>query len=99
MKNLKYKNFISLKNFFFNKKIFLDVSKLNFLPFNQKNNYERYIDGSLIYGAGYAGKKIYLELRKNNQKVYGFIDDNFDKIDKSIYGKKVHSLDYIEVIK
>ncbi|CAO6124391.1 COG1086 Predicted nucleoside-diphosphate sugar epimerases [Candidatus Pelagibacterales bacterium] len=96
LNNLKYKNFISLKNFFLKEKIFVDVSKLNFLPFNQKNNLERYIDGSLIYGAGYAGKKIYLEFSKNNNKVYGFIDDNFDKIGKNLYGKKVYSLNYIE---
>ena len=37
------------------------------------------INGIAIYGAGYAGKQIYEELRKNNEDVLFFIDDDLKK--------------------
>ena len=95
---LKYNKFIFLKDFFLEKKVFINSSKCKFFTFNQKNNLERYIQGSLIYGAGYAGKKIYLEFSKYNQKVFGFIDDNLNKIGKNIYGKKVYTLKSVELL-
>ena len=37
------------------------------------------INGVVIYGAGYAGKQIYHELKKNNDDILFFIDDNLKK--------------------
>ena len=34
------------------------------------------IDGVIIYGAGYAGKQIYHELKKKNENTLFFVDDN-----------------------
>ena len=36
-------------------------------------------NGIVIYGAGYAGKQIYQELRKNNEDVSFFVDDDLKK--------------------
>ena len=36
-------------------------------------------NGIVIYGAGYAGKQIYQELRKNNEDVSFFVDDDLNK--------------------
>ena len=37
------------------------------------------INGVVIYGAGYAGKQIYHELKKNNEDILFFVDDNLKK--------------------
>ncbi len=37
------------------------------------------INGIVIYGAGYAGKQIYHELKKNNEEILFFIDDDLKK--------------------
>ena len=37
------------------------------------------INGVVIYGAGYAGKQIYHELKKNNEEILFFVDDNLKK--------------------
>ena len=37
------------------------------------------INGIVIYGAGYAGKQICQELKKNNEDILFFIDDDFKK--------------------
>ncbi len=44
------------------------------------------INGVIIYGAGYAGKQIYHELKRNNEDVLFFIDDDIKKQNTSING-------------
>lgn len=78
-----------LKNLGYKKKINLDLqryiqsalklnhnhSSLKFIKYNQ-NQFEENKKGIVIYGAGNAGKQIYLELIKNDEKILFFIDDN-----------------------
>lgn len=44
------------------------------------------INGIIIYGAGHAGKQIYQELKKNNEDVLFFIDDNLNKQNTNYQG-------------
>ena len=53
--------------------------------------------GVAIYGAGFAGKQIYKELKKNNENILYFIDDNV-KIQNSIYNG-VPIISYGDVLK
>ncbi len=77
--------------------LFLMVS----LRFFVKSFYESFINefkpavGVLIYGAGYSGmltKNVIQNDRGVNYQVLGFIDDNSSKIDKTIEGIRVFSL-------
>ena len=45
----------------------------------------------MIYGAGEAGKQIYSSLEAINRKVFCFIDDNIQKQNTRLFGKKVIS--------
>ena len=60
------------------------------------------IDDYIIYGTGNAGKQVYQRLSSQNQKIYCFVDDDFNKQDNTLYGKKIISskeLDYLSKIK
>ena len=62
--NKYIKNKLKLKNNF-KSQTFSPIKKNNLSP-----------SGVVIYGAGYAGKQILSELRKDNQEVLCFVDDN-----------------------
>ena len=48
-------------------------NKLNFTKHNyQITKYE----GSVIYGAGFAGKELYLNLKEKKEKIIFFVDDD-----------------------
>ncbi len=75
LKNFKFTNLGTylkqkLKN---NKKTIKPI--INYTHETRKN----LINGIAIYGAGYAGKQIYEELKKNNEDVLFFIDDDLKK--------------------
>ena len=56
---------------------FIDVEKIKpILNFNYRNRH--IASGVIIYGAGYAGKKIFYELKKINEDVLFFVDDKKD---------------------
>ena len=55
------------------------------------------IVGVAIYGAGFAGKQIYKALKKNNENIAFFIDDNI-KLQNSIH-KGIPIISYEEVLK
>ena len=45
----------------------------------------------MIYGAGEAGVKLLADLKTGNEyKIYGFIDDNKEKIGRNIHGLKIY---------
>ena len=75
--------------------------KINLPKFHSKNQntYEKIVSGTIIYGAGYAGKNLYESLKRNNQSVYCFVDDNKNKINKYIDGKKIISFDRLNNLK
>ena len=54
------------------------------------------INDYVIYGAGDAGKQIYSSLEVINKKVFCFIDDNTQKQNKTLFGKKIISKNYFE---
>ena len=60
---------------------------LNYVSDYRKNS----INGIIIYGAGYAGKQIYHELKKNNEDVLFFIDDNLIKQNTNYHGVPIIS--------
>lgn len=66
--------FIKLDNYL-SKKIQLKLSNKLVPIFNHKI-IQPNIPGSIIYGAGYAGKKMYNHLNSNNENILCFIDDN-----------------------
>jgi len=48
--------------------------------FSYKNEHSNNkFSGSVIYGAGYAGEKLYLKLKEQKEKIIFFIDDDVDK--------------------
>ena len=82
-KELKLSNNINLKKYYFNKKL---------------NNTDK-IFGSIIYGAGNAGKQVCnLILNKNEDGVFCFVDDNKKLIGKTYKGKKIISKDQLKKI-
>ena len=86
IKKIKFKNFKKNKNFLKIK------NKLNYENLINKNSIENNLIGSIIYGAGYAGKKLANQLinyDKNN--IAYFIDDDPKKIGKHINRIKVLS--------
>ena len=79
--NYKFKNlgtYIKSKLSIKNKKIINPV-----LNFKNKTNI---LTGVAIYGAGFAGKQIYAELKKLNENVLFFVDDNLKHQNKNYEG-------------
>ena len=75
-----------LKNYkFLNLGVYLKRSlKINKKVISPIANYSNYTinhisNGTIIYGAGHAGKQIYHELRKNNEDISFFVDDDLKK--------------------
>jgi UDP-N-acetylglucosamine 4,6-dehydratase len=68
-------NFIDLGNYLKNKS---KIKKHNIVqPISFfKNKNRNILKGIAIYGAGFAGKKIYQELKKSNEEILYFVDDN-----------------------
>ena len=54
-------------------------------------------EGSAIYGAGFAGKKLYTELKEQKEKIIFFIDDDIKKQNKLLFGIPVIS--YVDLKK
>jgi FlaA1/EpsC-like NDP-sugar epimerase len=79
IKNLKSKlnnfRFVDLGNYIKKNSIIKNKDILNPI-FNFKNKSKNKSSGIAIYGAGFAGKKIFYELKKKNKDVLYFIDDN-----------------------
>ena len=82
-------------------KNFLLKNKINLPKFYSKNQntYENIVPGTIIYGAGYAGKNLYESLKQNSQAVYCFVDDSKFKINKFIDGKKIISFQNLNNLK
>ena len=93
LKNLKkVENFLKsrIKAKLFNPKI----DRENFIS---SNSLENRIAGSIVYGAGFAGKQLAKSINyKLNQQVYCFVDDNKNKINRQIDGKKIISFDELK---
>ncbi len=58
-------------------------NKTKIYPYNKSYNNNLVPSGSVIYGAGFAGKQILLELNKINERVLYFVDDKI-KIQNTI---------------
>jgi FlaA1/EpsC-like NDP-sugar epimerase len=90
LKNLKFKkveNYLSIKE------------SLNYKKISNKNYIENNLIGSVIYGAGYSGKKIVkqmISLDRNN--ISYFIDDNPKKIGNFVEGIKIISFNDLKNI-
>jgi nucleoside-diphosphate-sugar epimerase len=75
-KNVKSYKFKSLENYLKNK---LKISSINTI-FSIKNDYhKRTHEGSIIYGAGFAGEKLFLKLKEQKEKIIFFVDDDASK--------------------
>ena len=59
----------------------LKINKKVISPIANYSNYtiNHISNGTIIYGAGHAGKQIYHELRRNNEDVSFFVDDDLKK--------------------
>ena len=56
-----------------------------------QNTLNKVKKNTLIYGAGEAGVKLLADLKTSNEyKIYGFIDDNKEKIGRNIHGLKIY---------
>ena len=65
----------------------------------KKNLLNDYIEGSIIYGAGNAGKQLNKILsQNNNSSVYCFVDDNKNLINSSIDKKKIISYEDLVIL-
>jgi FlaA1/EpsC-like NDP-sugar epimerase len=69
--DFKFKN---LNNYIKNKLKLKNSFKFKIFTNTKKNNLEP--SGAVIYGAGYAGKQIFNELKINNEEVLCFVDDS-----------------------
>lgn len=65
------------------------------ISYSQKKNTNMF--GVAIYGAGFAGKQIYQELKRNNENILFFIDDNV-KLQNSLYDG-VPIISYEDILK
>ena len=93
-KIINIKKFKLLENFFYNKKL---KNKLKIYQYSNSTNIDRSI-GSIIYGAGFSGKKIakhLLSLSKSN--VAYFVDDDVKKIGTTILGINVISFSQLKI--
>ena len=87
--------FKSLENYLVKKlKIKKTKDLLTTKIFLDKQKYE----GSVIYGAGFAGKKLYLNLKDQKEKIIFFIDDDQKKQSTLVYGIPVISFDDLKKI-
>ena len=75
-KNLRNYKFKSLENYFRKKLKIKNKKKIFSIGLNYFNNK---FDGSVIYGAGYAGEKLYLKLKEQKEKIIFFVDDDIKK--------------------
>ena len=92
-KDIKKTNFIKIENFL-KKKISnkLNDNKLNKIKKEYPNRINNHLNGSIIYGCGFAGKKIAQKLiNLNKDNVSYFVDDNPLLIGKKYLGKKIIS--------
>ncbi len=86
IKKIKLKNFKKVENYLKIK------NKLNYENLINKNSIENNLIGSIIYGAGFSGKKLANQLiNYDSNNIAYFIDDDPKKIGKFIYGIKVLS--------
>ncbi len=92
---LKKNKFYRLENFLSKKiKLKKKLSKLDRIEKDYPNTINNYLRGSVIYGCGFAGKKIaekLIKLNKNN--ISFFVEDNPKLIGKKYLGKKIISID------
>lgn len=94
-----------LKNFKFKKveDFFDNYSKKRIIKKYISNNVNQltpYENNVVVYGAGYAGKKIAKKIIQNkNQNLLYFIDDDPKKIGKFLFKKKIISLDQLLKVK
>ena len=92
-KNFKNFSFLKIENFLKketkfkkNKNHLIKVKK------DSTNTINNYLNGSVVYGCGFAGKKIAQKLIKlNNRSISYFVDDNKNLIGKKYLGKKIIS--------
>ena len=92
-KDIKKTNFIKIENFL-KKKISnkLNDNKLNKIKKEYPNRINNHLNGSIIYGCGFAGKRIAQKLiNLNKDNVSYFVDDNPLLIGKKYLGKKIIS--------
>ena len=97
---IKKINFIKIENFLkkefkknFKRKILNKIKKENL---NKLNNH---LNGAIIYGCGFAGKKIAKKLIKlNKNNVSYFVDDNPLLIGNRLFGKKIISNNELLII-
>ena len=91
--NYKFKNlgnYIKSKLSIKNKKVIYPV-----LNFKNKTNI---LSGVVIYGAGFAGKQIFAELKKLNENVLFFVDDNLKLQNKNFEGTPIISYENLLVL-
>ncbi len=87
-----FKNQIPLDKFLIQKLNLRNKINLKKIFSKQANLINDLIQGTIIYGAGEAGRQIYLNLIKSSSNsVYCFVDDNKKKQQKLIFNKKVIS--------
>ena len=84
-KNLNYRKFKNLEQFFKSKKINKIINK-------QKNLIENNLFGSVVYGCGYSGKELAKQiLIFDKMNISYFVDDDENKVGKYFFGIKVIS--------
>ena len=59
------------------------VNKKKFVSIANDYQNDKY-EGSVIYGAGFAGKELYLKLKKQKEKIIFFVDDDIKKQNSSL---------------
>ena len=83
--------FQKLENYIIKKLHFRNKKKIK--PLSNLLNANYSAPGVIIYGAGFAGKKIFFELQKERENILFFVDDNSKIHDKFINGTPVISYD------
>jgi len=92
-KDIKKKKFIKIENFL-KKRINYKLNNKNLTKINKEypNTINDYLNGSIIYGCGFAGKRIAKKLIElNRDNVSYFVDDNQSLVGKKYLDKKIIS--------
>ena len=91
LKRIKFAKFKKLESF-------LKIKKLNYQYNSVRSNFlENTLIGSVIYGAGFSGKELSRQFRSYDKNIISyFVDDDPDKIGKSINEIKILSYEELK---
>ena len=76
----------------------IKISKNNQIQFTKDDYPNSRYEGSVIYGAGFAGKKLFFRLKEQKEKIIFFVDDNLKKHNSLLFNIPIISFEELKKI-